>query len=65
MPTCYVDYENNPNGIFYAGQQLKGIVKIDNDKKRSISGITLRIEGYAKVSVSWIKIIHKFFLIVL
>lgn len=51
MPTCNIVFDNNPNGIYYAGQTLSGVIKLDNDKKREIRGITLRIEGFATVKI--------------
>lgn len=53
MPNCNIVYDNNPNGIYYSGQQLSGIIKLDNDKKREIRGITLRIEGFAMVKLTF------------
>lgn len=50
MPTCKILYDNNPNSIYYAGQTLSGVIKLDNEKKREIRGVTLRIEGFAQVN---------------
>lgn len=52
MPTCNIVFDNNPNGIYYAGQLLSGVIKLDNEKKREIRGITLRIEGFATVKIT-------------
>lgn len=49
MPTCHINYDNNPNGIFYAGQTLSGVIQLNNDKRRDIRGVTLRIEGFSMV----------------
>lgn len=49
MPSCNIIYDNNPNGIYYSGQTLSGVIQLTNDKKRSVRGVTLRIEGYAMV----------------
>lgn len=50
MVTCEVKYDNNARGIFYGGQTLSGVVEINNDKIRKIRGLSLRIEGFAKVT---------------
>lgn len=49
MPSCNIVYDNNSNGIYYSGQTLSGVIQLNNDKKRSVRGVTLRIEGYALV----------------
>lgn len=49
MVICEVKFDNNPNGVYYSGQTLSGVVEITNDKLRKIRALTLRIEGYAKV----------------
>lgn len=50
MVHCEVKFDNNPQGIFYSGQALSGVVELNNDKARKIRGLSLRIEGFAKVS---------------
>lgn len=50
MAKCEVKFDNNPNGIYYSGQTLSGIVELTNEKVRKIRGLSLRIEGFAKVS---------------
>ena len=54
MPSCNIVYDNNSNGIYYSGETLSGVIQLNNDKKRSVRGVTLRIEGYALVK----KLIH-------
>lgn len=51
MVACDVKFDNNPQGIYYAGQSLSGVVELNNEKARTIRGVTLRIEGFAKVKV--------------
>lgn len=51
MVTCNIKYDNNTQGILYSGQTLSGTIELNNDKKRNIRGVTLRIEGYAKVNI--------------
>lgn len=52
MVTCNIKYDNLTEGIYYSGQTLSGAIELNNDKKRSIRGVTLKIEGYAKVNSS-------------
>lgn len=49
MVFCEVKFDGNPNGVYYSGQTLCGVIEITNDKPRKIKALTLRIEGYAKV----------------
>lgn len=49
MVQCDIKFDNNPQGIYYSGQTLSGIVELDNEKARNIKGLSLRIEGFAKV----------------
>lgn len=51
MARCEVKFDNNPHGIYYSGQVLSGFVEITNDKARKIRGLSLRIEGFAKVRI--------------
>ncbi|KAJ6636505.1 Arrestin domain-containing protein 3 [Pseudolycoriella hygida] len=48
MVFCEVKFDNNPNGVYYSGQTLSGVIEITNEKQRKINAVTLRIEGYAK-----------------
>ncbi|CRK98591.1 CLUMA_CG012198, isoform A [Clunio marinus] len=52
MVKCVVKYDNNPNGIYYSGQSLSGIIEFENEKTRNVRGVSLRIEGFAKCSWS-------------
>jgi hypothetical protein len=49
MVTCNIHFDNSTQGIYYSGQTLSGRIELTNEKKRKVRGITLRIEGYAKV----------------
>lgn len=49
MVNCDVKFDNNPQGVYYSGQTLSGVVELNNEKARNVRGLTLRIEGYAKV----------------
>lgn len=50
MVICDVKFENNSNGVYYSGQTLSAVIEITNEKPRKIKALTLRIEGFAKVS---------------
>lgn len=49
MVNCVIKFDNNPQGIYYSGQTLSGLVELENEKTRNIRGLSLRIEGFAKV----------------
>jgi Arrestin (or S-antigen), N-terminal domain len=49
MVLCEIKFDNNPQGIYYAGQTLSGVVELNNEKSRNVRGLSLRIEGFAKV----------------
>lgn len=42
-----VDFENNPGGIFYAGQLLSGIVRLTLSEEKTVRGVYIRIYGKA------------------
>lgn len=46
---CEVKFDHNPQGIYYSGHTMSGVVELNNDKVRKIRGVSLRIEGFAKV----------------
>jgi hypothetical protein len=49
MVQCNIVFDNNTQGIYYSGQTLSGVVELNNEKARNIRGLSLRIEGFAKV----------------
>lgn len=53
MVKCDIKFDNNTQGIYYTGQSLSGIVELNNDKTRNIRGLSLRVEGFAKVRMIW------------
>uniref|UniRef100_A0AAG5D3E3 Arrestin C-terminal-like domain-containing protein n=1 Tax=Anopheles atroparvus TaxID=41427 RepID=A0AAG5D3E3_ANOAO len=48
---CDVQFDDNPQGIFRAGDTVSGTVEIQLDKPKKVRGIALRINGFA--STSW------------
>lgn len=40
-----IDFENNPDGIFYAGQLLLGVVRLTLTEEMSVRGVYIRIYG--------------------
>ncbi|XP_052867851.1 arrestin domain-containing protein 17-like [Anopheles cruzii] len=48
---CDVLFDNNPQGIFRAGDTVSGTVEIQLEKPKKVRGIALRINGFA--STSW------------
>lgn len=48
MPTtCEIDFDNNPQKVFYAGQLLRGSVRLTLTKENSVRGVYIRIYGTA------------------
>lgn len=45
--TCDIDFENNPNKIFYAGQLLRGTVRLRLNDRKNVRGVHIRIDGKA------------------
>lgn len=50
MVVTKVNFLNNPQGVYYSGQQLVGEIEIENEKTRSIQCVKLKIEGFAEVN---------------
>lgn len=42
-----IDFENNPNGIFYTGQLLSGTVRLTLKEEKKVRGVYIRIKGKA------------------
>lgn len=40
-----IDFENNPNGVFYSGQQLRGKVRLTLAEEKRVRGAYIRIYG--------------------
>lgn len=53
MVTCNVTFDK-PNGVYFSGQTLGGFIELKNDKSRNIRGVSLKIEGCAKVKVPFV-----------
>lgn len=49
MVIININFTNNPNSVYYSGQNVSGEIKIHNEKTREIRCISLKIEGFAKV----------------
>lgn len=49
MVQIFVNFTNNPHGVYYSGQNLSGEIEINNEKTRKIRCITMEIEGFAEV----------------
>lgn len=48
MPTnCNIEFENNPNRIVYAGQLLRGTVRLTLTEEKNARGVYIRIKGKA------------------
>ncbi|XP_002070386.2 arrestin domain-containing protein 17 [Drosophila willistoni] len=50
---CLISFDNNPQGVYYAGQELSGVVELSVDATKRIKGIHVTVSGYAKIR--WIK----------
>lgn len=42
-----IDFENNPNGVFYAGQSMRGTVRLSVSEEKNVRGVYIRIYGKA------------------
>lgn len=48
MPTtCEIDFENNPLKVIYAGQMLRGTVRLQLTEEKNVRGVYIRIHGTA------------------
>lgn len=48
MPTtCEIDFENNPLKVIYAGQLLRGTVRLNLTEEKNVRGVYIRIHGTA------------------
>lgn len=46
MPTtCEIDFENNPERVLYAGQLLRGTIKLTLDSEKTVRGVYILITG--------------------
>lgn len=43
----HIEFENNPNGIFYAGQLLRGTIRLTLNGEKKARGVYIRIYGKA------------------
>ncbi|XP_017482090.1 PREDICTED: arrestin domain-containing protein 17 [Rhagoletis zephyria] len=50
---CLISFDNNPQGVYYAGQELSGVVDLSVDATKRIKAIHITVNGYAKIR--WIK----------
>lgn len=44
---CDIEFENNPNKIFYAGQLLRGTVRLTVKERKNVRGVYISIQGKA------------------
>lgn len=48
MPTtCEIEFENNPSKVIYAGQLLRGTVKLQVTSVKPVRGVYIRLCGRA------------------
>ncbi|XP_016970858.1 arrestin domain-containing protein 3 [Drosophila rhopaloa] len=48
MVICDIEFCNNPQGVFYAGQLISGQVVISIDKPKPVKAVVLQVKGYAE-----------------
>lgn len=46
---CEVTFENNPDGVYYAGQTVAGEIKLTTAKPKTIRAIHITVIGFAEV----------------
>ena len=51
--TCKIEFENNPRKVVYAGQLVRGTVRLYLTKSTSVRSIYIRIHG--KAYVHWVE----------
>lgn len=49
MTTCKIEFENNPRKVVYAGQTLRGTVRLNLTKSKLVRSLYIRIHGRAYV----------------
>lgn len=48
MPTTFeIDFENNPEKVFYAGQLVRGTIKMTLTSEKTVRGVYIIITGKA------------------
>ncbi|XP_055854599.1 arrestin domain-containing protein 17 isoform X1 [Episyrphus balteatus] len=50
---CLISFDHNPQGVYYSGQELSGVVELNVETTKRIKAIHITVSGYAKVR--WIK----------
>lgn len=54
--TCKIEFENNPRRVVYAGQLLRGRVRLNLTKSKTVRGLYIRIHGrYVRQTIFYIE----------